>query len=211
VISPDNLRLYLVLDPAAIGDRHPVELTRSVIAAGVTCLQIRWKSATDREIVDLARALLTVTSSANVPLIVNDRLDLALASGANGVHLGVDDLPMEHARRLASNDFVVGYSPESDADLIRSNDLASYLGIGPFFSTATKADAGHALGAAEFARRRSLSTLPAVAIGGITVVNAHHAFAAGADGIAVVSAILGASDPVAATAELTRVAAEQAS
>jgi thiamine-phosphate diphosphorylase len=202
------LRLYLVLDPAAIGERESVDLVRAVIGAGVTCLQLRWKSAPDREIVDLARALLPVTTAANIPLVVNDRLDIALASGANGVHLGVDDLPLEDARRLAGEDFIIGYSPESDRDLIRSRGLASYLGIGPLFDTSTKADAGAALGPNEFSRRRSLSPLPTVAIGGITLANAHHAFESGADGIAVVSAILGANDPVAATADLTRVAAE---
>lgn len=211
MISPPSIRLYLVLDPAVIGERDPVELSRAVIAGGVTCLQIRWKSATDRKIVDLARALLPITTGANVPLIINDRLDLALASGADGVHLGVDDLPLEDARRLAGSGFIIGYSPESDSDLLRSNDLASYLGIGPLFATNTKADAGSALGPEEFARRRSLSPLPVVAIGGIAANNARHAFGAGADGIAVVSAILGAGDPVSATAELTRVAAEPAS
>ncbi len=207
MIAPASLRLYLVLDPAAIGDRNPLELCQKVIEAGVACLQIRWKSATDREIIDLARALLPITSGANVPLIINDRVDLALASGAEGVHLGVDDLPLEDARRLAGNDFIIGYSPDTDAGISQATGLASYLGIGPLFTTATKADAGGALGPEEYARRRALSPLPTVAIGGIDASNAHQAFGTGADGIAVVSAILGASDPVAATEELSRVAA----
>lgn len=211
MISPASLRLYLILDPAAIGERNPVELTRAVIEAGVTCLQIRWKSASDREIIDLARTLLPITTEANVPLIINDRLDLALASGADGVHLGVDDLPLEDARCLAGDDFVIGYSPDTDSGIGHANGLASYLGIGPFFATSTKSDAGLALGPDEFARRRSLSPLPVVAIGGIAATNAHQAFEAGADGVAVVSAILGADDPVAAADQLSLVVARPAS
>jgi thiamine-phosphate diphosphorylase len=159
---------------------------------------------TDRAILGLGRALLGVTRPAGIPLIINDRLDLALALGADGVHLGVDDLSIADARRLAGPDFIIGYSPETDDQIVRATGYASYLGIGPLFPTATKPDAGTALGQVEFARRRALTALPVVAIGGISPHNAAQAMSAGANGIAVVAAILGMPDPAAATRDLIR-------
>lgn len=199
-----SLRLYLVLDPDLVGVERTPALTQNVIAAGVTCLQLRWKTATDRENILMGRTLLSICRDASIPFIVNDRLDLALAIGADGIHLGVDDLPLEDALCLAPPGFVIGYSPETDVDLISASDHATYLGIGPFSTTSTKSDAGPALGAAEFVRRRGLTSLPVVAIGGIGLENAAEPLAAGADGIAVVSAILNAPDPVAATRDLDR-------
>lgn len=188
------LRLYLVYDPALDVSPRPEDTIREAIAGGVTCFQIRAKSATAREIVELARVLRPLTAAAGVPLIINDRLDLAMAAGADGVHLGVDDVPLADARRMAGAGFIIGFSPETDDQIRHAGDVASYLGIGPFFSTTTKADAGVALGAAEFTRRRALTSLPVVAIGGITAENAAEPMAGGADGVAVVSAILGAPD-----------------
>jgi thiamine-phosphate diphosphorylase len=196
------LALYLVVDPdSASGD--VVETTREALLHGATMVQLRWKSATDREIVGLAEAIRTLTSDHGVPLVINDRTDIALAVGADGVHLGVDDLPVAHARSLGGPGFAIGYSPETD-DQIRTatSDGADYLGIGPFATTITKHDAGSALGALEFSRRRSLTELPVVAIGGITASNAAEAIAAGAHGVAVVSAILQSVDPAQATAEI---------
>jgi thiamine-phosphate pyrophosphorylase len=204
MIEPDTLRLYLVASPEDRPADDLVEVVQSTIAAGVTCVQLRWKSGTDRAIVELGRSLLGATRRAGIPLIINDRLDLALALGADGVHLGVDDLPIADARRLAGPDFIIGYSPESDDQIVRAADHASYLGIGPFFATGTKPDAGTALGLVEFARRRALTTLPVVAIGGISPHNAARPISAGANGIAVVSAILGMPDPAMATRDLVR-------
>jgi len=199
-----QLRLYLVLDPAMVhGD--PLETARASIAAGITCLQLRWKNATDREILQLARPLAAACGGAAIPFIVNDRVDLALAAGAQGTHLGVDDLPVPDARALGGPEFIVGYSPETGEQLRNAADSgATYLGIGPFASTSTKHDAGEALGAAEFSRRRSLTTLPVVAIGGIGEHNACAAIGAGAEGIAVVSAIAAAAVPADATRALAR-------
>jgi thiamine-phosphate pyrophosphorylase len=204
MIHPDVLRLYLVASPDDRPNGDLVEVVESTILAGVTCIQLRWKSATDRAILELGSAILRVTLGAGIPLIINDRLDLALALSADGVHLGVDDLPLHDARRIAGPDFIIGFSPESDDQIVRADQHASYLGIGPFFSTATKHDAGRALGPIEFARRRALTTLPTVAIGGISGDNAAQPIAAGANGIAVVSAILGMADPVEATRDLIR-------
>ena len=198
---PEHLRLYLVLDPEMVTD--PAEVVRASIRGGVSMVQLRWKGAADREIVALGGDLAAVCTSAGVPFLINDRLDLAMASGADGVHLGVDDLPLSHARALAPDAFVIGYSPERDDQIASAErEGADYLGIGPFAATSTKLDAGDELGSEEFARRRTHTTLPVVAIGGIGVRNAGEAREAGADGIAVVSAILRAEQPTLAASQL---------
>jgi len=200
-----QLQLYLVLDPDLVaGD--PLEAARAAMRGGVTMLQLRAKHRTDREILALAEPLADICRREGVPFLVNDRLDLALACGADGVHLGVDDLPLAHARRLGGSTLIIGYSPESDEQIrAAAENGASYLGIGPVFATSTKGDAGEPLGVAEFARRHQLSGLPAVGIGGISVQNAGKVMEAGADGVAVVSAILAHPHPRQATAELLRV------
>lgn len=200
-----QLRLYLVLDPELVaGD--PLEAARAAIPGGITMLQLRAKHRTDREILELAGPLADICRQAAVPFLVNDRLDLALACGADGIHLGVDDLPLAHARRLGGKDFIIGYSPETDEQIRAAGaNGASYLGIGPVFATSTKSDAGEPLGVAEFARRHRLSGLPAVGIGGITAQNAGQVMEAGADGVAVVSAILAHPHPQRSSAELLHV------
>jgi thiamine-phosphate pyrophosphorylase len=201
-VTPATLRLYLVADPSIQTAGPLVETVAATLSAGVSCLQVRCKDASDREVLVLVRSLLPHARAAGVPLIVNDRLDVALAAGADGVHLGVDDLPVRDARLLAGPDFIIGYSPDSDEELEATAEFVSYFGIGPCFTTSTKLDAGTALGPAEFGRRRALTNRPVVAIGGITPSNASSVIAAGADGVAVVSAILGAHDPVMATRHL---------
>jgi thiamine-phosphate diphosphorylase len=203
-IQPGILRLYLVLDPDLTrGD--PEAVADDALAAGVTCLQLRWKSASDRDVLHLASSLASIAHAHQIPFVVNDRLDIALAAGADGVHLGVDDLPLEHARRIAGRDFIVGFSPDSDEAVRRAASRgATYLGIGPFFATLSKADAGPALGPDGFSRRRRLTSLPVIAIGGINAGNAHKPMRAGASGVAVVSAIAGTVDVVQSTRELAR-------
>lgn len=196
------LSLYLIVD-LAIWPGDPEVVVRSSINAGVSCVQLRAKDYPADRILTVARELRQVCSELCVPLIINDHLDIALAIGADGVHLGVDDVDPEHARELAGVHFIIGFSPETD-DQVRNAAARgiSYLGIGPVFGTASKADAGAALGANECARRLSLTPLPAVAIGGVDSANAHLALGIGADGIAVVSAILTARDPALAAADL---------
>ena len=201
---PRALRLYLVLDPDVTrGD--PEAVAASALDAGVSCLQLRWKSASDRDVHALAGSLAKLAHQRQIPFLVNDRLDIALAAGADGVHLGVDDLPLEDARRIAGPEFIIGYSPDSDDGTRQAESRgATYLGIGPVFETGTKTDAGAALGTAGFSRRRRLTSLPVVAIGGIDPGNAHKPMRAGANGVAVVSAIAGAVDVERATRELDR-------
>ncbi len=194
-MTPEQLRLYLVADPEHVSGDLTIAV-RQALAGGVRAVQLRSKTMTDREALALAREIRAACHDAGAVFIVNDRLDIALASGADGVHLGVDDLPVDDARQIAGADFVIGFSPETD-EQIRSAGTrgASYLGVGPVFGTATKADAGDALGIDEFARRCSISLVPVVGIGGITLENAKETISAGAAGVAVVSAILGSGDP----------------
>jgi thiamine-phosphate diphosphorylase len=157
----------------------------------------------------LATALLPLARAAGVPLLINDQVDIALAAGADGVHLGVDDLPVAAARRLLP-DGIIGYSPETAADARQAAaDGADYLGVGPFAVTSTKADAGAPIGSEGLAELAAATSLPVVAIGGVTETNAGAAVAAGAAGVAVVSAVVCARDPAAAARRL-RTAVEAA-
>lgn len=195
-----DFRLYLIA-----GD-HP-DLPAAIVQAiqgGVTLVQLRLKNRSDRDILDTASSILGICRDRKIPLILNDRIDLALAIGADGVHLGVDDLPIEAARNLAPRYFQIGYSPETEEQLITAQSRgATYLGIGPVFATTTKSDAGSPLGLAEFHRRCQQTELPVVGIGGISAGNAKDVIAQGAAGVAVASAILSRSDIETAARELS--------
>lgn len=198
------LNLYLVIGPEHI-DGDMLGVCEAALRGGVTMVQLRSNILSDRELLDHAIQLRALCHHFDALFLVNDRLDIALAAGANGVHLGIDDLPLESARSLAGSEFIIGYSPETDAQLISASNLgADYLGIGPVFGTTTKQDAGDKLGIDEFTRRMRLGSLPTVGIGGVTVANAPLVYAAGAQGVAVVSAILGAADPGQAARQISR-------
>jgi thiamine-phosphate pyrophosphorylase len=202
MIQPSLLSLYLVANPDhAQGDL--VEVVEEAIHGGVSMVQLRAKSLSDREHLALATRIRRLCAPHGLPFVVNDRVDIALAGEADGVHLGVDDLPVAVARQLGGPDFIVGYSPETENQLLQSAEQgADYLGVGPVYGTSTKADAGRALGIEEFAQRCRTSPLPVVGIGGIDTSNAASVMAAGARGVAVVSAILGAPDARKAAREL---------
>jgi len=194
-----DLSLYLVTDTVLCGQRGVPATVRAAIAGGVTVVQLRDPAATTRQLYEAAVALRAVVG--DVPLIVNDRLDVALAAGADGVHLGQSDLPVRKARGIAGDDFIIGWSVSTTDEVDHAADI-DYLGIGPVFPTATKPDAGAALGPAKVRELADRSSLPTVAIGGITVGNA--AEIAGVDGICVVSAICAADDPRAAAESLRK-------
>jgi thiamine-phosphate diphosphorylase len=198
----DRLLLYLVLDPDHVtGDA--IAVAGAAMRGGITALQLRCKSGTDRSAVELGRALRDLASHHGVLFLINDRIDIALAVEADGVHLGVDDLPLEDARALGGPDFVIGYSPESDEQTTASASRgADYLGVGPVFGTSTKSDAGEAIGLATIERRAALAGIPIIGIGGITASTAASVLDRGACGVAVVSAIAGSPDPEAAAREL---------
>jgi thiamine-phosphate diphosphorylase len=197
-----RLRLYLIADPD-LCEGPLAETVEAALAGGVTAVQLRAKSMTDRGIVTLGRQLRAVTTRHGAALIVNDRLDIALAIGADGVHLGVTDLEPADARAIAPDGFAIGYSPNDAADAAGAGS-ADYCGVGPVFDTRSKADAGDALGIDEFTERVASSPVPIVGIGGIDAMNAFDVVERGAIGVAVISAILGDPDPREAAHRLRR-------
>lgn len=192
---PQRLAVYLVADPdVASGD--VLRIVDLALAGGVTAVQLRAKRLPDREVLALARALRERCAAAGALCFVNDRLDLALAAGVDGVHLGVDDVPLPDARRLAGPNLIIGYSPETDEQVMQAAEAgADYLGIGPVFGTQSKADAGPRIGLGVLHRRTRLTTLPVIGIGGIGPAQAGRVIAAGAAGVAVAGAILRSSSP----------------
>ena len=188
--------LYLVTDRLLAGGRPLTEVVAAAVAGGATVVQLREKHCTTRDFVELARALKNQLHGSGVPLIINDRLDVALAAGADGLHLGQQDMTIADARRLLPPGMVIGISAESLADAIAAEkEGADYLGISPVFATATKVDAAPPLGLEGVAAIRATVRLPLVGIGGINVENVTSVIAAGADGVAVVSAIVAADNP----------------
>ncbi len=201
-----DLSLYLVLDPVLCnGSRGMVETALAAAQAGATIVQLRAPGWKKRALVECARELKKVLSPRGVPLIIDDDADVCLAADADGLHVGQRDLEQHDARAVIGPDRLLGLSVSNLDELAGADaSVTDYLGVGPVFSTATKPDAAPAMGLAGLAAVASRTTLPTVAIGGIKSQHAADILAAGADGIAVVSAICGQPDPQAATAELHR-------
>ncbi len=197
-----DLSLYLVTDPDMTAQRGVVETVAAAVAGGVTIVQLRDKTGSARALAAAGRALLAQLRPLGIPLLVNDRIDVAHAIGADGVHVGQEDLSPAAARAILGPRAIIGLSITSRADLPTLDATVDYVGLGPLFPTGTKADAAPALGETEFAALRRRILVPVVAIGGITVANTARTITAGADGIAVVSAICAAEDPRAAAATL---------
>lgn len=200
--APFDLALYLVTDPGMTARRGLLETVAEAVAGGVTIVQFRHKDGPVGPMVEVGRALKALLAPRGIPLIVNDRVDVAQAIGADGVHVGQDDLPPATARALLGPTAIVGLSITSESQLATLDRSVDYVGLGPIFSTGTKLDAAPALGETTFATLRRRLSPPVVAIGGLTAANAAAAIAAGADGIAVVSAICAAADPRAAARAL---------
>jgi thiamine-phosphate pyrophosphorylase len=198
--------LYLVTDADACGDRGVAATVAEAVAGGVTAVQLRDNRATTRELLDMAFELRDVLAGTEVCLLVNNRLDVALGAGADGVHLGQSDLPVDVARAIAGPELIIGWSvtniAEARAAAALPSGTADYLGVGPIFATPTKADAARPMGVDQLRTVCELSSVPCVAIGGITAERAAGLFAVGAQGIAVVAAICACRDPRAAAAEL---------
>lgn len=195
--------LYLVTDRSLSKGRSTAEIVAAAVAGGVSCIQLREKSCGTREFLNEALALQPLLKSRNIPLIINDRLDIALAIEADGVHLGQSDMPIGMARKIAGASLIIGISAESVDDALRAEqEGADYIGISPVFSTPTKTDIAPPLGLEGVRQIRALVDIPLVGIGGIHSDNAESVLAAGADGIAVVSAIVSAADPASAAKKL---------
>lgn len=194
----------VITDPDLIKGRgrDPVAVCRAAVRGGATMIQVRWKDGTPADIVALARALVDALP---VPILVNDRVDIALAAGAAGAHLGWEDVPLAPLRPHLPAGFLLGISVGSSDEAARAAPLpADYWSVGPCFATPTKADAGPALGLAGFAALARLApdTMPVIGIGGITALNAPHIVSGGAAGVAVIGAVLSAADPESAARAL---------
>ncbi|MGB2958070.1 MAG: thiamine phosphate synthase [Bacteroidota bacterium] len=206
---PVDWGLYLVTDRGLAGTRPLDELVRAAVRGGVTVVQLREKDCPTREFIQLARSIKEFLRSEGVPLIINDRVDVALAAGADGVHVGQSDMDPRDARKLMGEAALVGVSVETPEQAEEAAGLdADYLGVSPIFPTPTKTDTTTDWGIDGLARLRKRTRHRLVAIGGINVENAASVLEAGADGIAVVSAVCAAPDPEAAAREL-RVIVEQ--
>jgi thiamine-phosphate pyrophosphorylase len=200
-----DFSLYLVTDRGLARGRSTPAIVAAALRGGVTCVQLREKTCSTREFIEEASRLKALLKPSGVPLIINDRVDVALAVGANGVHLGQSDMPLATARSLVGKAMVIGITAESVEDAVAAQaGGADYLGVSPIFATPTKPDTAAPLGMPGLQAIRRAVSLPLVAIGGLNHRNAAQAIRAGADGVAVVSAIVAAEDPEQAARDLTR-------
>jgi thiamine-phosphate pyrophosphorylase len=195
--------IYLVTDQDLCLGRPLTSVVADAVRAGIACVQLREKNAAFRDFLNQALALKPILTSAGIPLLINDRVDIALAAGADGVHLGQTDMPYEAARRLLGPAAVIGLSVETWEDVVAAQDLdVDYLGVSPIFVTPTKTDTKPPWGLEGLAEIRAYSRHSLVAIGGLNAANALAIIRAGADSVAVVSAICSAKDPFAAARNL---------
>jgi thiamine-phosphate pyrophosphorylase len=187
--------LYLILDPIVRSDRPLTDLLREAAGHGIRLFQYRDKQASMKEAYRQALALRQAATEVGAVLIINDRCDLAMAVQADGVHLGQEDLPIAYARKLLGPDKIVGLSTHNQAQVREAATARpDYIGFGPLFGTTTKTDHEPVVGIEGLGVVRPLTDLPIFAIGGITEGSAGEVIAAGADGLAVISAILKAPD-----------------
>lgn len=200
--------IYLVTDDGCLQGRALIDCVREALEGGVTLVQYRAKTASSAEMYNEALQLKALCDSFNVPLIINDRLDIAMAVGAAGVHLGQDDLPCAAARRILGEDYLIGVSAHNPAEAKSAlQSSADYLGCGAVFGTATKADVKK-LGTDGLAAICKAKGLPVVGIGGVTADNYREVRAAGADGAAIVSGILAQPDIRTTVRAIARVSEE---
>ena len=199
----DSLKLYLVTDRDLSLGRSLEEVVSEAVKGGVTIVQLREKEASTGEFVALARRLMSILKPLGIPLIINDRVDVALAVDADGVHIGQSDMAYADARRLLGPDKIIGLSVESLEDLEAANALdVDYVGISPVYGTPTKTDTAEPFGLEGLRKAVEMSVHPTVAIGGMNARTIGEVMEAGADGVAVVSAICSAEDISKATKEL---------
>jgi thiamine-phosphate pyrophosphorylase len=203
-----DLRLYALVDPEHAGGRDLPELARLVAQGGATLVQLRDKRSDTRAMVERARAIKAALAPFNVPLLINDRVDVALAAGADGVHVGQEDMAVEDARRLLGRGAIIGLSIKTVAQAEAAPiELLDYAGVGGVFATSSKDNPKQPIGPAGLARvadalRRRVPGFPLCGIAGIDASNAAEVVAAGADGVAVISALSSRGDPQAAARAL---------
>ncbi|TMJ29927.1 MAG: thiamine phosphate synthase [Alphaproteobacteria bacterium] len=203
-----DLRLYALIDPEHAGGPHLVELAQLLAQGGATLVQLRDKRSPTRLFVERAREIKAALTGFAVPLLINDRVDVALACGADGVHVGQEDMTVADARRLMGSSAIIGLSIKMPAEAETAPlDLLNYVGVGGVFATSSKDNPAAPIGVAGLTRiagivRRRARGFPVCAIAGITMENAADALAAGADGVAVISALSHQRDPFEAARRL---------
>lgn len=205
-MKAEELRLYLVTDRELAASGSIESIVAEAIAGGVSMVQLREKSCSTREFVELALRLKELLAPLGVPLIINDRVDIALACNADGVHIGQSDMPYELARKILGDSKIVGLSVESLEQVELANKLdVDYIGVSPVFGTPTKIDTAAPFGLDGLRKAVELSKHPVVAIGGMNASTASSVMQCGADGIAVVSAIMAAPSPFDAASQLLNI------
>jgi thiamine-phosphate pyrophosphorylase len=198
--------LYLVTDRGLARGRSTLEIVKAAVSGGVTCIQLREKDCSTLEFIEQAVAIKNFLETRQIPLIINDRLDVALAVGADGIHLGQTDMPLGIAKKIAGPSMLIGISAESVQDAIEAeNSGADYLGVSPIYATPTKTDTAPPLELQGLREIRSRVKIPLVGIGGLNKSNAAEVIQNGGDGVAVVSAIVAADDPELAARTLKQI------
>jgi thiamine-phosphate pyrophosphorylase len=193
-MSKIDYSLYLVTDRGVIGQRDLCGCIEQSILGGATVVQLREKNLSTLEFYEIALKVKEITSKYNVSLIINDRIDIALACDADGIHIGQSDMPLDIARRIVGHNKIIGVSTRTIVEAKEAEDKgANYIGVGAIFPTGSKDDAV-TIGLEELRQIRDNVKIPIVAIGGINEENCRAVIANGADGIAVISAILGKED-----------------
>jgi thiamine-phosphate pyrophosphorylase len=201
----ERLRLTLVTDPDAGPGRTVVEVVRAALRAGVPAVQLRAKEASARELMEMAGVLGAAAREAGALFVINDRVDVAIASGADGAHIGGDDVPVAAVRRIVGRGFIIGASAATPAAARQAAAAgADYVGAGPVYATGSKGDAGEPVGTERIAEVVAAVGVPVVGIGGIDAATAGSVVRAGAAGVAVISALMRAPDPEAAARALLR-------
>ncbi len=207
-MKPENIdySLYLVTDRGLSRGRTTIQIVEAALCGGVTCVQLREKTCSTREFITQALSIKDHLKRHNVPLIINDRVDIAQAVNADGVHLGQSDMPIETAKAILKDSMIIGISAESLKNAVQAEkDGADYIGVGPIYATPTKTDTASPLGLEGLREIRKSVRIPLVGIGGLNRENAGEVINNGADGVAVVSSIVAADDPEKAARELKKI------
>ncbi len=201
-----NLGVLHVITDTTLQSRftHP-QLAKFAIQGGADTVQFRHKNGTTRELIEIAEQMQVVCTQHGVPLIVNDRADIALAVGADGTHFGQDDMPVAIGRSILLQETIIGASARTEEKILEAiSEGADYIGFGPIYQTSSKSNAETPKGLERLHRMCEIADCPVIAIGGITLETAAEVIQAGAHGIAVISAVCGQTDPLAATQSIMR-------
>jgi thiamine-phosphate diphosphorylase len=198
-----NYDLYVITDQRISHGKSHFEVAEAALAGGATVIQFRDKEMVEAEAIEVCGKIYKLTKKKGVPFIVNDRIEVAKAVGADGVHLGQEDLPLGFARKVLGKDKIIGVSVKTVKQALKAVEKGvDYLGVGPIYPTATKSDVGKALGIVRLKEIKKVVNIPIVAIGGINEDNLEEVLKVGIDGVAVISVVVSAPDIIEATRRL---------